>query len=135
MRTIQRTLWEILVPTVMDNKSIRTSYHKKWDEKVRSISGGLTILKPAKGQWISPSGQLFAEKMIPVRVACTEVQIAQIMSITISHYNQEEVMAYKISDCVKFLKRDEDFGMGFRAMEQKKFKASMKIKNTAKEKA
>jgi len=26
MRTIQRTLWEILVPTIMDGKPVRTNY-------------------------------------------------------------------------------------------------------------
>ena len=103
MRTIQRTLWEILVPTIMNGKPVRTKYHKKWDEKVRSISGGLTILKPAKGQWISPSGQLFAERMIPVRISCSENDIEKIMAVTLDHYKQEAVMAYRISDCVKFL--------------------------------
>ena len=76
-----------------------------WDEKVRAISGGLTVLKPAKGQWIAPCGTLHAERMIPVRIACTESEIEEIMDITIEHYNQDEVMAYRVSDVVKFRKR------------------------------
>ena len=73
-------LWEILVPTVRrkDGKPIRTRYHRVWDGKVRAIAGGLTILQPAKGQWVSPSGELFSERMIPVRVACSEEQIDKI---------------------------------------------------------
>lgn len=98
-------LWEILVPTIMNTKPVRTRYHKVWDEKVRGISGGLTVLKPTKGQWTSSVGELFAERMIPVRIACSEEEIEQIMDVTLEHYNQIEVMAYKISECVKFRKR------------------------------
>ena len=99
-----KELWEILVPTMMNGKPVRTRHHKAWDEKVHPISGGLTILKPAKGQWISPSGSLIGERMIPVRIACTEDDIHKIMKITLKHYNQEEVMAYRISDKVIFKK-------------------------------
>ena len=128
MKTKNTILWEILVPTMKDEKPVRTKYHKVWDEKVRAISNGLTVLKPAKGQWVSPSGQLFAERMIPVRIACSESDIDKIMKMTIEYYNQEEVLAYRISDCVKFMKRDEDFGLGFMATEQKKSKAAKKKK-------
>lgn len=94
-------LWEILVPTV-SNEGIpyRTRYHRVWDSKVRVITGGLTILPPNKGQWVSPSGVLFIERMIPVRIACTEIQIKKIMDMTASYYKQEAIMAYKISQHV-----------------------------------
>ena len=111
MKSENKILWEILVPTMRDGKPVRTRYHKVWDEKVRAISNGLTILKPAKGEWVSSSGELFAERMIPVRIACSEANIDKIMDMTIKYYNQEEVMAYKISECVKFRKND-DFGLG-----------------------
>ncbi len=92
-------LWEILVPTIRNNgKPYRTRYHRVWDSKVRNIAGGLTILTPAKGQWISPKGKLFAERMIPVRISCTREQIYQIMDMTASYYEQEAVMCYKISE-------------------------------------
>jgi hypothetical protein len=92
-------LWEIMVPTQFnDGTPIKTKYHKKWDEKVQAISGGLTIHAPSKGKWVSPNGTLFAERMIPVRIACTREQIEKIVDITISYYKQEAVMAYKISD-------------------------------------
>ena len=91
-------LWEILVPTLHpDGKPIRTRYHRVWDEKVRKISGGLTILAPARGQWIAPCGTLFAERMIPVRVACTEEEIHQIADMTVKYYQQKAVMYYCIS--------------------------------------
>jgi len=58
--------------------------------------------------------------MIPVRIACSENAIEDIMDITIEHYKQEEVMAYKISECVKFRKKDETFGLGYRKAETKR---------------
>ena len=60
-----------MVPTMSnDKKPFRTRYHRVWDEKVRKISGGLTIMKPAVGQWLSNDDELFKERMIPVRIAC-----------------------------------------------------------------
>jgi hypothetical protein len=93
-------LWEILVPTMRraDNKPYRTRYHRVWDTKVREISGGLTVLAPAKGQWVSPDGVLFTERMIPVRIIATREQMEQIVDMTLKYYDQLAVLAYKVSD-------------------------------------
>ena len=92
-------LWEILVPTMINEKPVRTRYHRVWDTKVREIAGGLTILKPAKGQWIcNDSGKLFAERMIPVRISCTKTQIFDIADWTKTYYKQLKVMFYRIAD-------------------------------------
>jgi len=93
-------LWEILVPKEINGKKVDISYHKEWDKKVKEISGGLTILKPVKGQWISPNNEHLDEPMVPVRIICNQHQIEKIMEITLKHYSQEEVVAYKISDTV-----------------------------------
>ncbi|RDJ35137.1 MAG: hypothetical protein DWQ19_09895 [Crenarchaeota archaeon] len=93
-------LWEILVPTLMGDtqKPIKTKHHRNWDQFVRKLSGGLTILHPAKGQWLRPeSNELVEERMIPVRIACTEKDIQKIIKFTLQHYRQEVVMAYQIS--------------------------------------
>jgi len=96
-------LWEILVPCQSnDGKLIRTRHHKEWDKLVRKIAGGLTIMKPAKGIWVHEE-TLFEERMIPVRVACTAHDIQEIMKITMEHYKQIKVMAYRVSDHVLFL--------------------------------
>lgn len=93
-----RELWEILVPCVRNNgKPIRRRCHQEWDRQVRKISGGLTILKPAIGQWTSPNGELFIERMIPVRIACTRPQIYRIMDLTMKFYDQEAVLCAKVS--------------------------------------
>lgn len=93
-------LWEILVPTVkMDGTGFyKTKYHKVWDQKVRDISGGLTIMPPSKGQWVSNDGELFIERMIPVRIVCGREQIEKIVDMTMIYYDQLAVLAYKLSD-------------------------------------
>jgi hypothetical protein len=102
-----RKLWEILVPTVRpDGRPIRTRYHRVWDEKVRAISGGLTIFTPAKGQWVSPDGTLFAERMIPVRIIATNDEINQIIKMTLDYYDQQAVLCYAISSEVMLTYRE-----------------------------
>lgn len=96
-------LFEILVPTVMLNdhgqvRPIRVRFHRVWDKKVRAISGGLTIFPPAKGQWVAPDGDLFVERMIPVRVACSPEEMSKIADMTAAYYKQEAVMYYTISN-------------------------------------
>ncbi len=120
----EKSMWEILVPTEKRVKtrapgpsdvppgaeyrevreawerrnSYTTRYHRVWDEKVRAITGGLTILTPAKGQWVSPSGELYAERMIPVRIVATRAQIEEIIDHTLEYYDQLAVLCFKISD-------------------------------------
>jgi len=94
-------LWEILVP-VKDNTGheFPVKHHRQWDDRVREITGGLTIMRTAKGQWLDHDGELFNEKMIPVRLACNEKQARKVMDLTLAHYKQLVVMAYRVSDRV-----------------------------------
>jgi hypothetical protein len=101
-------MWEILVPTVRPNtegtKFFKTRYHRVWDAKVREITGGLTIMSPVKGQWCSLDNILFEEKMIPVRIVATRSEIEDVIAFTLDYYEQEAVLAYKISEEVIFKK-------------------------------
>jgi len=64
----KKTLWELLVPRYSNGgKEYPVKYHQEWDEKVRVIAGGITILKTARGHWINSEGKVFIEEMIPVR--------------------------------------------------------------------
>lgn len=91
-------LWEILVPTIHPSgKPIRVRYHRVWDAKVREIAGGLSIMKPLKGQWISSDNELFSERMIPVRIGCTEDEINKIADMTAKYYSQKAIMFYAVS--------------------------------------
>ncbi len=101
---VKKSLWEILVPNYSNDKvKYSLEYHQQWDDKVREISGGLTILKPAKGQWLNDGGTLFSEEMIPVRIYCDEASIDRIIDLTLVHYQQEAVLAYEISSHVKMV--------------------------------
>lgn len=96
----KRSLYEILVPTTMGDeaKPIHTRYHRVWDAKVRKITGGLTIFPPAKGNWLSIEEELFVERMIPVRIACTSEQMSTIADMTAAYYKQKAIMYYKVTD-------------------------------------
>jgi len=107
------SLFEILVPAycsmVQDYDDpvtdyIMTDLHNQWDAYVNGICGGLTILKTQKGQWFHQERGIINETMIPVRIACTAEQLDQVLTFTLEHYQQEEVMAYKVSDQVVFAK-------------------------------
>ena len=106
-----KNLYEILVPTIYGDslKPIRTRHHKQWDERVQSISGGLTILAPAKGKW-TYKGTEYPEKVIPVRIMCDDVQMMKIVNITLSHYRQKAVMYYVVSREVNIV--TEPFRLG-----------------------
>ena len=105
---MRKYMWEILVPA-SNNKDLKFSYehHKEWDEYVKSVAGGLTINKTAKGEWISPDGTLFKDRMIPVRIMCTEFEIEKIIQFTIKWYKQEAVLAYEVSNHVKLRYADD----------------------------
>jgi len=95
-------MWEILVPTVrrdVPGKYYTTRYHRVWDAKVREITGGLTVMVPAIGQWVNPTTrELFKERMIPVRIMATRVEIEEIVDFTLKYYDQLAILCYKISD-------------------------------------
>ena len=91
-------LWEVLVPASNNNDLKFTfEHHKAWDTYVKDLTGGVTIMKVAKGQWVSPTGRTYVDRMIPCRIVCTEDQISDIVDFTIEHYKQEAVLAYRIS--------------------------------------
>lgn len=97
---MNKSMWEILVPTIHgDSKNpVKVKHHRVWDAFVRNLSGGLTIGVPNIGQWISPVDELITERMIPVRILCTEIAIKEIAKFTLAHYHQQAVLFYKITD-------------------------------------
>lgn len=105
---MRKYMWIILVPHSDNNgKKFPIEHHWKWDSFVKEITGGLTIHRVAKGEWINPSGELYKDKMIPVHVSCTEEEIHKIIDFTIKHYDQEAVTAYAISDYVIIKHKNE----------------------------
>lgn len=96
-----KSLWMVLVPTIRnDGRPIRTRFHRVWDEKVRTITGGLTINPPVMGQWVNDRNKLYKERMIPVNIACNDEDIYDILEMTKRYYEQEKVFAYLVSETV-----------------------------------
>lgn len=93
-------LWEILVPTVSnDGRPFSRRHHRQWDEHVKEIAGGMTLVSPVRGSWVDPeSGHDFTERMIPVRIMCSREQIIEICKETARFYDQLAVMAYLVSE-------------------------------------
>lgn len=98
-------LYEILVPTIYGDtmKPIRTRHHKCWDERIKKLSGGLTILSPGRGVWVH-EGKDYVERVIPVRILCSGKTMDKIVDITLQHYRQKAVMYFVISSecCIKY---------------------------------
>jgi hypothetical protein len=53
------------------------------------------------------TGDLFQERMIPVRIMATRDEIEKIVELTLKYYNQIAVLCYKISDEVILKFREE----------------------------
>lgn len=102
-RKAARYLWEIIVPVSTNGRKVPVAHHRLWDEHVREVSNGLTILGAAKGHWVSPSGELHIEEVIPVRFICTSAEMKKIAKITGTHYMQEAVMFYRLSSKVTIM--------------------------------
>jgi hypothetical protein len=101
LNTIDKGLWEILVPTKRnDGRPFRTRFHRVWDKKVREISGGLTLMAVVKGQWVQGEVLFHNERMIPVRIIATQEEFEKIIDITIDYYEQEAVLGYRVADLV-----------------------------------
>lgn len=100
-------LWEILVPASSKNLEFTYEHHKAWDEYVKSLAGGLTIMRTVKGEWINSDGILYLDRMIPVRIKCKRDDINKIIDFTINHYKQEAVFAYLLSDEILLVHRNE----------------------------
>ena len=99
-------VYKILVPANNNQGSeFSIDHHHQWDEFVRKLVGGVTIMKSAKGQWTNPhDGQLYIDKMIPCEINCTKEQIKKIGKFTKEHYGQEAVAYYKISNSFNLIK-------------------------------
>ena len=101
-----KSLWTILVPRFSnEGEEFDLQFHKLWDEKVKEISGGLTILRTAKGSWIDTDKKDFSEEMIPVMIRCTKKEIKKITNYTINYYNQKAIFYYLQSKKTYILKR------------------------------
>lgn len=96
--TANTPMWEVLVPTQgNDGTPFSTKHHEQWDAYVKALAGGMTLVKPVRGSWVE-GGVDYTERMIPVRIMCTEAQIVEICKETARHYDQLAVLAALVSE-------------------------------------
>lgn len=82
-----------------DNVKIHVDHHRAWDEKVKALTGGLTIFRAGRGKWVDPeTGITYEEQMIPVRIFCGDDVMEKIVELTLEHYDQIAVAVTKISE-------------------------------------
>ena len=86
-------LYEILIPSDWP-----LEWHRSWDAEVIKLVGGLTLMPRQQGRWQTNNIEL----MIPVRIACTQLQMANVAAFTKQHYKQQSVLYYVISKEVYF---------------------------------
>jgi len=96
-------LFEILIP-VADNtgKAFPSVHNRQWEKTVRDTAGGLSALPIIQGQWVD-QGKVFAEKMRPVRIACSARKIKWLAEYAKRHFSQFSIMYYPISQDVRFV--------------------------------
>lgn len=96
-------LWEILVPfNDNDGKKVPNGATQEVG-LVRSLDCWRPVhLQDGQGQWLADDVTYF-DRVIPVRIMCTEKQIETIMHYSLTFYNQKAVFCYLVSENVKVL--------------------------------
>lgn len=89
-------VWEILVPVAYNDGTPVTS-HETLEAWIVQLVGGLTKLPVVDGWWESPCGKVYAERMIPYRVACDGAQIDRIATVVGIMYKQLAVMFHMVA--------------------------------------
>lgn len=64
-----------------------------------------------KGEWVSDDKTIFVDRMIPVRIACTPIQMREIALMTGEYYEQLCIMYYMISNSVTLINIGEREGL------------------------
>jgi len=97
-----KSLWEIMIPKNIDKHTIfHVSCHREWSNYVENITNGMVFFSSLDRRWISPKETSpYFDNKIPVRIFCNKEQIKKIISFTMKHYDQNHVIAYKLSDSI-----------------------------------
>lgn len=77
-------------------------FHADFFYQVLSRTNGYSILPEVEGVWQPELGRICREKMIPVRIACTSEQIAEIAEFAKSHYDQEAIFVLELGEAKFF---------------------------------
>lgn len=82
-----------------DGTPIFQSHHDVFDAMLLNLAGGYTALPVADGCWRDPeTGIVYKERMQEVRVLCTGENRAKIIREALTHYQQEAIFWYVVSN-------------------------------------
>lgn len=107
----RKKLYEIQIPVAPNlpevficdkNGNFNQEYHDRFLAKVLTVANGYTALPIVEGAWINGSGKTFIEKMIPVRIFCTDENITEIASFAKRHYDQEAIFVVELGTAIFF---------------------------------
>jgi hypothetical protein len=100
-------LYEIICPVRQNNGQLYYMAHRAFRRAVGALAGGYTVLPECEGFWIDPeTGQEYAEKVIPLRVACSASIFMVILAKHQQCYpDQECVMWYIVAQDVHFVSK------------------------------
>ncbi len=79
-----------------DGTIFNKAHHGTFIRKVLTVAGGYSWLPEIDGAWVNSHCEVVKEKMIPIRVACTDENIKEIASFAKQHYEQEAIFVLEI---------------------------------------
>lgn len=101
-----KMMWKIFVPKRNNRgKRFRIVHHKRWDEHVCKIAGGLTICESISGRYMEHS--IMSDDNIVVMICATEAEMVKIHNFTAIHYSQKAILSYVVSDHILLTKHGD----------------------------
>jgi hypothetical protein len=86
-------LFAIYLPVYNANGGMfETDHHRKWDEAICKLAGGVTVRKATlRGRWFGKDRVTIAEDIIEAEIGCSEKVLEKIVAFTKKHYRQEAI--------------------------------------------
>lgn len=94
------TTFDVILKTCENNFDrgwiFTTKHHRIFYKFILNLSKGYSVLNELEGVWQNEKGTIYQEKMIPVRIACTDEQIKEIAEFAKAHYEQEAIFVLEL---------------------------------------
>lgn len=94
------TAFDVILKTCENNFDrgwlFTAKHHRIFYKFILNLSKGYSVLSELEGVWQNEKGTIYQEKMIPVRIACTDEQIKEIAEFAKTHYEQEAIFVLEL---------------------------------------
>lgn len=94
-----KAMYEFLVP-VVSNAGVPFKNHETLYAYLRLKFGGVTVAPAVEGQWLSPTGRVYIEPMIPVQVIMPESEVVPVATLIKNMFEQEGVCVVRLGEAV-----------------------------------